>query len=204
MLALDHIVVAAPSLAEGVEYVRDLTGIEMPFGGEHPLMGTHNHLIRLGLDGFLEVIAVNPDAPPPDRPRWFGLDEAVAAPRLTHWVVRTPDMAALRPRLPPDHGPAIPVTRGDLSWLLTVPEDGTLPMDGMLPSVIEWQSDPLPPTRMTGAGAALTEWTVTHPEAARIEETLAPFLHDPRIRFMPGRASLEARLTVNGRDVILR
>jgi len=203
MLALDHIVIAAPSLPEGVDHVRRATGIDMPKGGVHPLMGTHNHLVRLDADEFLEVISVNPDAPAPTRPRWFGLDHPVAAPRLSHWVVRCADMAATRPLLPAALGPAIPVTRGDLRWLLTVPEDGSLPMGGMMPSLIEWQSSPLPPTRMPGAEATLLTLTVRHPEANRIEDTLAPLLPDSRIRYETGAEALTAELTVAGREVLL-
>jgi hypothetical protein len=203
MLALDHIVVAAPSLGEGVAHVRAQVGVEMPKGGEHPLMGTHNHLVRLGTDEFLEVIAVNPDAPAPARPRWFGLDHPVAAPRLSHWVVRCDDMAAARPHLPEDLGSPIPVTRGDLRWVLTVPEDGSLPMAGVMPSLIEWQSFPLPPTRMAGAGLSLRSLTLSHPEAAAIEEVLAPLLPDPRIRYETGAVSLRAVLSIDGEDVTL-
>ncbi|WP_136636147.1 VOC family protein [Pseudooceanicola onchidii] len=204
MLTLDHIVVAAPSLAEGVAHVRDLTGLDMPKGGEHPHMGTHNHLLRLGSDTFLEVIAVNPDAPAPDRPRWFGLDAPVPQPRLAHWVVRCDDMAKARALLPDTLGPALSLTRGSLNWLLTVPDDGQLPMDGALPSLLEWQADPLPPTQMAGADADLTAFTITHPQADMIHETLAPHLDDPRITYRTGPLALEARITVDGREVILR
>lgn len=203
MLTLDHIVIAAPSLAEGVEYVRDLTGIDMPKGGEHPQMGTHNHLVRLGESEFLEVIAVNPDAPAPDRPRWFGLDQPVQQPRLAHWVTRCTDMATTRPHLPDDNGPALRLTRGTLSWLLTVPEDGHLPMDGAAPSLLEWQADPLPPTQMPGADATLQALTITHPQADQIENWLGPLLNDPRITFETGAVNLTARLRVAGREVTL-
>lgn len=198
MLELDHIVVAAPSLSEGVAHVRDRTGLAMPKGGEHPLMGTHNHLLRLGEAEFLEVIAVNPDAPVPDRPRWFGLDRPIHAPRLSHWVVRCVDMNVARPRLPEFLGPAIPVTRGALSWLLTVPNDGSLPLDGTFPSLIEWKADPLPPTQMQGAGARLIELTVSHPEGVKTGSVLRDLLPDPRIRYINGPVGLSAVISVNG------
>lgn len=204
MLALDHIVVAAPSLAEGVAHVRDATGIEMPKGGEHPLMGTHNHLLRLGTDEFLEVIAVNPEAPAPSRPRWFGLDHPVQTPRLSHWVLRCDDMAVMRPLMPELLGPAIKVTRGDLSWHLTVPEDGSLPMAGVMPSLLEWHVSPLPPTRMQGAGVELRSLTLCHPEVHLIEAALAPHLRDERIRYEVGPVALVAELSAGGRDFTLR
>jgi len=203
MISLDHIVIAAPSLAEGVAYVRDQTGIDMPKGGEHPQMGTHNHLVRLGEDEFLEVIAVNPDAPAPDRPRWFGLDHPVQSPHLAHWVTRCNDMTITRPLLPDDHGPAMHLTRGNLSWLLTVPDDGHLPMDGAAPSLLEWKADPLPPTQMQGADATLEALTITHPDAKHLSDVLAPLLDDPRITFETGPLNLSAQLKVADRVVTL-
>lgn len=202
MLSFDHIVIAAPTLSEGADYVRDLTGIDMPKGGEHPLMGTHNCLLRLGTDEFLEVIAVNPDAPAPSRPRWFGLDQPVQHPHLAHWVVRCTDMAATRPHLPDLLGPAIPLTRGDLRWLLTVPEDGALPMQGAMPSLIDWQTEALPPTKMTGAGAVLETLAISHPDAAQIRDSLP--LTDPRITYVTGPLSLTAQIRIGDRLVTLR
>lgn len=204
MLELDHIVVTAPTLQSGVDHVRDMTGLEMPVGGEHPLMGTHNHLLRLGADEFLEVIAVNPAAPEPGRARWFGLDHPVQKPRLAHWVVRCRDMKAMRAMFPETLGPAIPVTRGTLNWLLTVPEDGSLPDDGAMPSLIEWQAMPLPPTQMTGAGADLVTLTITHPHADQLEALLAPLLQDDRIRFKNGAFAMEAEVAVTAGIVTLR
>jgi len=57
VLYLDHLTVAALSLDEGVAHVRRALGVEIPPGGAHPIMGTHNHLMQLGNSVFLEVIA---------------------------------------------------------------------------------------------------------------------------------------------------
>ena len=75
MLKLDHLTVIAPSLAEGVAHVRACLDLDVPFGQRHAYMGTHNHLLRLGDAVYLEIVALDPGAPPPGRPRWFGLDE---------------------------------------------------------------------------------------------------------------------------------
>ncbi|HEX6635378.1 MAG TPA: VOC family protein, partial [Usitatibacter sp.] len=79
---LDHLVVAARTLEEGAAWVEAALGVPTVAGGKHDLMGTHNRL--LGLDGrrYLEVIAIDPSAPPPARARWFGLDEAAPRERL--------------------------------------------------------------------------------------------------------------------------
>jgi len=59
LVNLDHLVIAASSLEQGVDYVRKMLGVDIPFGGVHSAMGTHNHLMQLGNSVFLEVIAIN-------------------------------------------------------------------------------------------------------------------------------------------------
>src|SRR5581483_3649792 len=99
MTELDHLTIAAHTLDQGLAYVRDALGVDLPTGGAHPRMATHNRLLRLGDGVFLEVIAIDPAAPPPARPRWFQLDDPALqadlrrAPRLLTWVVRTSDIA---------------------------------------------------------------------------------------------------------------
>jgi hypothetical protein len=44
---IDHLVIGASSLDQGVAYVEAVLGATMPFGGVHLQMGTHNHLMPL-------------------------------------------------------------------------------------------------------------------------------------------------------------
>jgi hypothetical protein len=189
MLHLDHITVAANDLAEGVAYVEKALGIAPPAGGAHPLMGTHNHLLRLSDTTFLEVIAPNLQAPAPTRPRWFAMDDArthaalASSPRLMTWVVSTSDIKSALARIPQAARPAITVTRGHLEWLISVPPDGSMPFDGAFPTVIEWPAGPHPASRMADLGCSLMEFEIRHPDADTIRSSLAGFLDDPRIRF---------------------
>lgn len=50
MAAFDHIAVAARSLAEGAEWLRDRLGVALQPGGRRTAMGTHNMLLSLGPD----------------------------------------------------------------------------------------------------------------------------------------------------------
>ena len=79
---LDHLVVLAPSLASGVAWAEATLGVTPGPGGEHPLMGTHNRLLRLRTSNdqattqqgaaYLEIIAINPAATPTLPPRLSG------------------------------------------------------------------------------------------------------------------------------------
>ena len=53
-------VVAAATLADGIEYFAEITGVAPQPGGKHVAMGTHNALVRLSERTFLEIIAIDP------------------------------------------------------------------------------------------------------------------------------------------------
>jgi len=179
-MELDHLVLVAPSLAEGLAHVRESLGLEMSPGGAHPEMGTHNRLLRLGDGAFLEVIAVDPDAPPPARPRWFGLDDAGAVRaawaegrRLRAWVARTDSLPALLARHGPALGEAVSVSRGDRRWQFGLRPDGTPPGEGALPCPIDWGPRGTLAPSMPEAGARLLRFAMEHPRSAEIEAGLA-------------------------------
>lgn len=90
---LDHLVFGGPDLAQAVGLVAELTGVAAVAGGRHPEHGTANYLIGIGHGAYLEIIGPDPRAAEPARPRWLGLD-ALAAPRLLTWALRSPDLAA--------------------------------------------------------------------------------------------------------------
>ncbi|WP_336692197.1 VOC family protein [Delftia acidovorans] len=152
-LELDHLIVAAADLDSGARHVAELLGIAPQAGGAHARMGTHNRVMGLADGIYLEVIAVDPDAPAPAHARWFGLDEEAMrrrlarGPFLAHWAARVPDTADLsawQAQHPLRIAPVLPMSRGDLRWRLTVPEDGSLPGwagvagGGVVPPLIQW------------------------------------------------------------------
>ena len=130
-------------------------------------MGTHNHVMRLGGSLYLEIIAVDPEAPAPERPRWFDLDNPyvrsvlMAGPRIITWVVRTPDLSALSPSDSELFGRPLAMQRDALRWLIMVPDDGHLPGSGFLPTIIQWQSD-MPMANMSESGCTLERLVIRH------------------------------------------
>jgi hypothetical protein len=165
MLILDHIAVAAETLAEGAAHVEAALGVQLSDVGHHERMGTHNRLLALGPGLYLEVIAINPDARPPAQARWFDLDAFTGPPRLTNWIARTDDLATALSGAPPGMGVPISFARGSFLWQMGVPPDGKLPWDGAAPALIEWESAAHPAERLPDRGCRLRGLTVEHPEA---------------------------------------
>ncbi len=165
MLVLDHIAVAAESLAEGAAHVEAALGVPLSDVGVHDLMGTHNRLLSLGPGLYLEVIAIDPEARPPAQARWFDLDSFSGHPRMTNWIVRTGDLEAALAGAPHGLGAPISFARGDYLWQMAVPPDGKLPFDGAAPALIEWESALHPAERLPDHGCRLAHLTVEHPEA---------------------------------------
>lgn len=155
-LNIDHLAVVAPSLQQGEDYVRCALGVDLQPGGAHPRMGTHNKLLKLGPALYLEVIAIDPLAERPSRPRWFALDDLSdgAEPRLATWVARTDDIDATVQSSPLDHGCVEPMSRGDLHWQITVAEDGSLAAGGTEPPLIMWPGAH-PASSMAASGCSL-------------------------------------------------
>lgn len=175
----DHLVIGASSLAQGAEFVRDTLGVEIPFGGVHQKMGTHNLLMHLSDSTFLEVIAVNPDIPAPTRPRWFGLDDPEIrhtlqrSPALLTWVANTTDIHACLEAAPVEMGHPEIIRRGQLSWLFGLPEDGKLFAGGLLPCLIEWHGQTHPAAKMADHGCRLKELTLYHHDPDRLASILS-------------------------------
>ena len=160
MPALDHLVVAAGTLEEGAAWVEARLGVAPVPGGKHATMGTHNRLLGLGAAEYLEVIAIDPDAPPPARPRWFALDSPAMrarlarGPALIHWVVRSDDIVAAA-RECPEPLDILALSRGEYRWRIGVPPDGRLPCEGRAPTIIQWEGDKHPARALPDSGCRL-------------------------------------------------
>jgi hypothetical protein len=175
---LDHIVIAAASLPEGVRFIRDRLGVEIPPGGKHPDMGTHNRLMRIGEGAFLEVVSIDPEAPSPGRARWYALDDPAMqarlaeSPRLVSWVIRSPDIIATAKASAFAVGEVSAFRRDALTWRLTVPEDGSIPGEGVMPHVIEWDCGARPWERMADLGCRLETLAIIHPAPETVKAGL--------------------------------
>lgn len=193
---IDHLVVMATTLDEGVKWCEETLGITPGPGGEHEKYGTHNRLFKIASPSYplayFEIIAINPVAVIPQRaqvPRWFDMDnpalqKAVAqGPRLIHFVSSTDDVKAARHVLRSqgiERGQVVHASRksskGTLNWQITVRDDGERLFDGCLPTLIQWgkpeATDPLrlhPRNSLPRSGVTLQSLSVTHPSAAKLQ-----------------------------------
>ncbi|RYF34605.1 MAG: VOC family protein [Comamonadaceae bacterium] len=194
---IDHLVIAARTLAEGVAWCEATLGVTPGPGGAHPLMGTHNRLLNIASEAFprayLEIIAIDPTATPTRAAglhRWFDLDDATLqaglaqhGPHLVHFVARVPDAAATLHALAHGAEPVAHIDRGTLveagrdtpagrlTWQISVRDDGQRLFYGALPTVIQW--GPVHPVdAMPPSGLTLRSLELTHPRAEALASAL--------------------------------
>ena len=213
MNSMDHLVVLAPSLAEGVAWCEATLGVVPGPGGEHPLMGTHNRLIPVNTAAFprayLEIIAINREAVPQraaGAKRWFDLDDETLqarlrtqGPQLAHWVAEVPDLPQALATLSAqgiDRGQVVaasrPTPQGLLRWQISVRDDGQRLLGGCLPTLIQW-GDTHPTQGMADQGVALESLALAHPQAGALRQALDA-VGLGAIPVHTGPARLQARL----------
>ncbi len=182
---VDHLVVLATDLEQGVAWCQATLGVAPGAGGAHPLMGTHNRLLTIGSDqyptAYLEIIAIDIAAQPQliaGHARWFDMDNptlrarvAEHGPQLVHFVAGVPDIAVAVETWAKqgiDRGAVLPASRetptGLLQWQISVRDDGQRLFDGCLPTLIQWGAKH-PTHTMAASGITLQELQVFHPQA---------------------------------------
>jgi hypothetical protein len=169
---LDHLVVVASTLEAGAQFVEQALGVAPGPGRRHPHMGTHNLLLSLGPAAYLEVAAIDRQAAPISRPRWFGLDDlaATSAPRLAAWVANTDDiLSAASPEL----GDVETMQREGGTWQMTVTADGSLPVSGAAPVLIQRSGGAHPAAALPESGLRLRALRIFHPAAGEVRALLS-------------------------------
>jgi hypothetical protein len=176
--ALDHLVIGCADLSRGAAWLERFLGVSLGPVGQHERMGTHNRLASLGPDHYLELIAIDPNAPPPSTPRWFGLDtpdvqaRIARRPRLIGWVARTADIDSLSDKTGNALGSVLNMARGDFHWRITNPDDGHPIEGGLIPHMIQWDVPIHPCERLPDQGLRFTWMEAAHPNPAKVEYLL--------------------------------
>ena len=186
--ALDHLVIAARSLDAGVAWCEATLGVTPDAGGRHALMSTHNRVFSIATAAFAraycELIAIDAQAPPPGRARWFDLDDPglqatlERGPQLIAWVARVSHLdVALRALAAHgvDAGRVLQAARmtpqGELRWRIAVRDDGARLLGGALPTLIEWGARH-PGDALRASGATLASITLRAPDESTAHRAL--------------------------------
>jgi hypothetical protein len=173
---VDHLVYATPDLNRGVEEIEKLLGVRATPGGQHPGLGTRNALIALGPTTYLEIIAPDPEQPPPAKPRPFGID-SLKESRLVAWFVKSDDLQRLRAEALGKGVRLGEVRSGSrrrpdgvqLSWQFTDPS--VLVADGIIPLFIDW-GESSHPAHTAAKGATLVSLRAQHPDVQGVRGML--------------------------------
>lgn len=173
---VDHLVYATPDLNRGVEEIEKLLGVRATAGGQHPGRGTRNALLALGPTTYLEILAPDPEQPPPKQSRPFGLD-GLKKSKLVAWFVNGRDLERLRGDAVRKGVPLGEVKSGSrrrpdgvqLFWQFTDPWAPVA--DGIVPLFIDWGGSPHPASS-AAKGATLVSLRAEHPDVRGVRAML--------------------------------
>lgn len=204
---IDHLVVACADLDQGSAWAQATLGVAPHPGGRHLTMGTHNRLLRLGPRCYLELIAIDAEGTPPTQPRWFDLDNVelhtriARAPALITWVAATTDLYEAVTRVPA-LGEVTAFTRNAFAWKFALPPDGRLNFGGVLPALIQWDSEH-PAAQLPASGCELVSLDLAHPAASSVLPLYRSLKLMGPIDLKSGPRSLRARLRTPQGDVTI-
>jgi hypothetical protein len=178
MAEIDHLVIGAATLEAGAAYLERHLGQRPVAGGAHPGIGTHNMLLGLGPDQYIEIIAPDPAQGAPPHPRPFDLDDPAlkltleAEPQLIAYVAATPAIEAVVARLGGSHGGEVrAMRRGALSWRMAFPPQRQ-DMGNLIPPLIQWDGARAA-AQIPDSGWRLTGLEAQHPDMYALRQAIA-------------------------------
>jgi hypothetical protein len=203
---VDHLVYATPDLNRGVEEIEKLLGVRATAGGQHPGRGTRNALISLGPTTYLEILAPDPEQPPPAEPRPFGLD-GLKESKLVAWCVSDRDLNQLRSEAVRKGVPLGEVRSGSrqrpdgvqLLWRFTDPAARVA--DGIVPFFIDWGDSPHPAST-AAKGATLVSLRAEHPDVRSVRGMLRHLRLDLPVKWGQSPALIAVIEAPRGRVVL--
>jgi len=206
---IDHIVIGAGNLISGTKILETKLSTKFSPGGEHQMMGTHNNLLKLQSNIYLEVIANNPNVNNPSCPKWFSLGEERTkekiqfSPRALCWVLKVDNIENTVKQCGYNPGEILQLSRGDLTWKITVPSNGMLVDNGVLPALIEWPSSQHPSKKLSNNNISINTLSLFHPEPSKVTDILSNLIKSDLIRISAGVPKIELILTAENGEVLI-
>ena len=199
---LDHLVLGAPDLNMGIDHAAKVLGARPIIGGRHPQYGTHNAIVALGDHIYLEIIASDPDLPPPEEGVLWDLD-TLQEPRLITWAMRTDqifDLAEKARKAGLNIGDVAEGARTTpegkvLKWRLTNPHAARL--ETATPFLIDW-GETLHPAETAPKAGSLTALRFEHPQPDMLKHVFATLGLSVEVASADDPAIIAAVKTPNG------
>ena len=147
MHKLDHIVIGAYTLEEGTEFVETKLQAKLSDIGYHKDMGTHNRVIRISDQIYLEVVALDPQNMILKNRKWFNLDNSnlqlklKKSPQIIGYVIENERLGISK-----YYDQFFEASRGEYRWHFAMPKlkknilDIGIIETGIIPSLISWKS----------------------------------------------------------------
>ena len=196
---VDHLLLGAADLNQGIALVNERTGLSPVIGGSHPGVGTRNALLSLGNLQYLEIIAPDPAqhvfAYQPDL-------RQLREPRLITWAAATKDIDATAQKaraagldvIGPRDGSRKKPDGQVLHWkTLGIVNPLTVSGVAVIPFFIQWGEGVQHPSQDAANGCRLESLEFVHPEPVQVTRILRKLGIEAKVK--PGReARLEAAL----------
>ena len=94
------------------------------------------------------------------------------------------------------------MTLGDLEWMLTIPEDGTLVEDGLLPGFIQWPGGRNPANKLPESGTRLQRLILQCPQPDAIGQSIEKLGIDGPVEVRLGSANLIFEMRTNAGELV--
>ena len=194
--AVDHLLLGAADRAAGIRWIEERTGVRAVIGGSHPGQGTCNALLSLGGRHYLEIIA--PDPEQTQLAARYQLLKTLKVPRLITWAAATSSAETTAKRcraagldvVGPNPGSRQRPDGKMMHWVTLAVQTE---LERVIPFFIEWGPNVTHPAADSPQACRLETLTFTHPQPARVRDTLGRLGIDATVRSGP-EASLTALL----------
>ena len=172
-------------------------------------MGAQNQRLKWQWDAELGMNGENGSVDNQSRHRWGSCDERSTkenikhSPRALCWVLEVDNIENTVKKCGYNPGEILQISRGELTWKITVPSNGGLADNGVLPALIEWPSDQHPSKKLTNSKVSIIKLSLFHPESYKIKNIISHLIKSDLIRVSEGVPKIELILTTqNGKVVI--
>lgn len=186
--AVDHLLLGAADLDQGIQWIEERTGIKAVIGGVHPGMGTRNALLSLGGKRYLEIIAPDPAQDAYN----FAVDvRKLQQPKLITWAATSAEIDALAKTASaegyqvfgPQGGSRNKPDGTVLRWKVLFLQTDFMQGDVIpFPFFIQWASDSVHPSQDSPKGCELESLVLEHPRSNELKAALEKLGIDAQVR----------------------